>query len=169
MGRDVINVGSNSDTSVGVAFTDSGTSAFDQVSGFKTVGSVITNVDLKTHANFIAATAGGTGLSILNITALNDDGAGTSGAALHLNVEGNATGVGQAIGVNYEVKNGLLKLSGTDASAVDTLGKWLTEVAAVASTAGDTVAFEFGTSTYVFVENGAQDVLVQLVGVTGSP
>ena len=168
VGRDILNVGSNSDTTAGVAFTDSGTSAFDQVSGFKTVGSVITNIDLTTQAKFIAATAGGTDLSILNITALKDDGAGTSGSALDLNVEGNATGVGQAIGVNYEVKDGLLKLSGTGASTVDTLGKWLTEVAAVAATAGDTVAFEFGTSTYVFVENGAQDVLVQLVGVTGS-
>lgn len=166
VGRDVINVTSNSDADG--AHTDSGTSAFDQITGFKTVGSVITNIDLQTQAKFIGATAGGTDLSILNITALKDDGAGTGGTALDLTVEGNATGVGQAIGVNYEVKDGLLKLSGTGASTVDTLGKWLTEVAAVAATAGDTLAFEFGNSTYVFVENGAQDVLVQLVGVTGS-
>jgi Ca2+-binding RTX toxin-like protein len=166
VGRDVINVTSNSDADG--AHTDSGTSAFDQITGFKTVGSVITNIDLQSQAKFIAATAGGTDLSILNITALEDDGGVTGGKALDLKVEADATGVGQAIGVNYEVKNGLLTLSGTGASAVDTLGEWLTEAAAVAATAGDVLAFEFGGSTYVFAENGAQDVLVQLVGVTGS-
>ncbi len=51
---------------------------------------------------------------------------------------------------------------------MDTLAEWLTEAAAVAATAGDTLGFVFGGHTYVFAQNGAQDVLVQLVGVSAT-
>ncbi len=65
------------------------------------------------------------------------------------------------------MKNGILTLAGTGASTVDTLAEWLTEAAAVAATAGDVLAFQFGSDTYVFAQNGTADVFVQLVGVTG--
>ena len=71
-------------------------------------------------------------------------------------------------GVTYTVKNGILTLSGAAASSIDTLGEWQTEAAAVAATVGDILAFEFSGNTYVFAENGAADVFIGLVGVTGS-
>lgn len=166
IGHDVINVGSNADTT-GTPFTDSGTALFDTINGFKTVGTAITTAaDFATQAKFLAAAAGNTDLSILNITALKDDAGAGAGAALTLTVEANATGVGQGAGVSYTVKDGILTLSGTGASTVDTLGKWMAEAAAVAATDGDILAFQFGTNTYVFAQNGAQDVFVELAGVT---
>jgi hypothetical protein len=44
----------------------------------------------------------------------------------------------------------------------------LTAAVAVASTAGEMLAFEFGGDTFVFTENGTQDVVVNMVGVTGA-
>ena len=168
VGHDIINVASSTDATA-AAYTDSGTALFDAVNGFKTVGTAITTaVDFTTQAKFLTTAAGNADLSILNITALTDDAGAGAGTAVDLAVEGNATGVGQAIGVTYTVKDGLVTLSGTGASAVDTLAEWLTEVAAVAATDGDVVAFQYGSDTYVFAQNGAQDVLVQLVGVTGT-
>jgi hypothetical protein len=70
--------------------------------------------------------------------------------------------------VTYSVTKGILTLGGAGASAVDTLGEWLTEAAAAAATDGDILAFEFGGSTYVFAQNGANDVLTKLDGVTGA-
>ena len=166
IGHDVINVGSNADVT-GTPFTDSGTALFDTINGFKTVGTAIsTAVDFKTQAKFLAAAAGNTDLSILNITALKDDAGAGAGTALTLAVEANATGVGQGAGVSYTVKDGILTLSGTGASSVDTLGKWLLEASAVAATDGEILAFQFGANTYVFAQNGAQDVFVELAGVT---
>jgi hypothetical protein len=37
----------------------------------------------------------------------------------------------------------------------------------VAATNGETLGFEFGGSTYVFTQNGAHDILVELTAVTG--
>lgn len=167
LGADTINVGIGHDVinlaSATVAgTTDSGTAIFDTVNGFKTVGTAITTAaDFATQSKFLTTAAGNTDLSILNITAKT-----AADAALTLVVEGNKTGVGQAIGVSFTVKDGILTLSGTGASAVDTLGEWLAETAAVAATDGEALAFQFGTSTYVFAQNGAQDVFVELAGVT---
>ena len=158
IGHDLINLGS----SIAASTTDSGTALFDVVNGFKTVGSAITTAaDFSSVSKFLTTAGGNTDLSILNITA-----AKAGPAALTLAVEGNATGVGQGVGVNYTVKSGILTLSGTGASSVDTLGKWLAEAAAVSFTDGEVVAFQFGADTYVFAQNGAQDVLVDLAGVT---
>jgi S-layer protein len=92
-------------------------------------------------------------------------------AAAALAVEANtaAGGVaGQAAGVVVTVLNGIMSLSGAGATAVDTLGEWFTEAAAIAATDGDILAFQFGTNTFVFAQDAANDVLVQLVGVTGA-
>lgn len=158
-GRDIVVVNSTAGTS-----TDSGTAAFDSVTGFKVSEVISTAVDLSTNALFQAATAGGVNASLLN---LDVDAAAADQA---ITIEPTATNAnGQAVGVTYSVSaRGILTLGGTGASAVDTLAEWLTEASAVAATLGDILAFEFGGDTYVFVENAAQDVLVKLVGVTGA-
>ncbi len=159
VGRDAVVIGSLAGTS-----TDSGTAAFDVVTGFKVAEAITAATDLSSRANFMASSAGGANMSILE---LDLDTAGP--VDLGINVEANATAlVGQAIGVTYTVTNGKLTLGGTGASTVDTLGEWLTEAAAVAATAGDILVFEFGGDSYVYAENGTADVLVQLVGVTGA-
>ncbi len=159
VGRDAVVIGSLAGTS-----TDSGTAAFDVVTGFKVAEAITAATDLSSRANFMASSAGGANMSILE---LDLDTAGP--VDLGINVEANATAlVGQAIGVTYTVTNGKLTLGGTGASTVDTLGEWLTEAAAVAATAGDILMFEFGGDSYVYAENGTADVLVQLVGVTGA-
>lgn len=158
VGHDVINLASA--TVAGT--TDSGTAIYDVVNGFKTVGTAITTgVNFSDQAKFLTTAAGNTDLTILNITAKT-----ALNAAVTLTKEADATGVGQAVGVNYTVKDGILTLSGTGAAAIDTVGEWLAEAAAVAATDGDILAFQFGTSTYVFAQNGAQDVFVELAGVT---
>ncbi|MDO9318166.1 MAG: calcium-binding protein [Gammaproteobacteria bacterium] len=158
-GRDIVVVNSTAGTS-----TDSGTAAFDSVTGFKVSEVISTAVDLSSNALFKAATAGGVNASLLN---LDVDAAAADQA---IAIEPTATTLaGQAVGVTYSVSSrGILTLSGTGASAVDTLAEWLTEASAVAATLGDILAFEFGGDTYVFAENAAQDVLVKLVGVTGA-
>lgn len=158
-GRDVVVVNSTAGTS-----TDSGTAAFDSVTGFNVSEVISTAVDLSTTALFQAATAGGVNASLLN---LDIDAAAADQA---ITIEPTATNAnGQAVGVTYSVSaRGILTLGGTGASAVDTLAEWLTEASAVAATLGDILAFEFGGDTYVFAENAAQDVLVKLVGVTGA-
>jgi sugar phosphate isomerase/epimerase len=145
--------------------TDSGTAAFDSVTGFKVSEVISTAVDLSNNALFLAATAGGVNASLLN---LDVDAAGGD-QAITIEPTVAAGAAGQAVGVTFAVSaRGILTLSGTGASAVDTLAEWLTEAAAVAATLGDILAFEFGGDTYVFAENAAQDVLVKLVGITGA-
>lgn len=132
------------------------------MTGFNTATAAIASVDLSSDAKIIASTAGGANLSTLSIDA---DAAGGDQA---LAVEANGTGAGVVTGVTYTVKNGILTLSGSGVGTIDTLGEWQTEAAAVAATLGDILAFEFSGNTYVFAENGAADVFVSLVGVTGA-
>lgn len=166
-GRDVVKVASNSDAEV--ATSDSTTATADVVTGFSLLSAVTASTDLSSVANFQAATAGGANANMLVLDLTADDAvATTNGTNLAVAIEGNGTGTGQAAGVTYTVTNGILALSGAGAATVDTLGEWLTEAAAVSATAGETVGFVFGGDTYVFAQNGAQDVLVQLVGVQAS-
>lgn len=165
-GRDVVNVASNSDANTDT--NSSSTTDFDAVSGFSLSAAITTATNLSTIANFQAATAGGTSVSLLNIDLTEDDGGAGTGQNLALSVEGDSTGAAQAAGATYDVTDGILTLSGAGAAAVDTLAEWLTEAAAVAATDGEALAFEFDGDTYVFAQNAGQDVLVQLVGVTGA-
>lgn len=157
-GQDTITLGGGRDV-VTFAAGDSTTATPDTVTGFGVTTVAIDSagtgvaVDLDTAAEFIAATAGGAEADLLNLA-----GAGT--------LEADATGAGQAAGVNYTVSKGILTLSGAGASAVDTLGEWLTEVSAIATQNTETLAFEFGGDTYVF-QDGNTDILVKLAGVTG--
>ncbi|WP_305857627.1 DUF4214 domain-containing protein [Balneatrix alpica] len=165
---DVINVGNGRDAVLVDSFkgvsVDSGTALFDSVNGFVMGSAFTTATNISTVANFQAASVGGANATVLGID-MDQDGANTDQG---ITVEANGTGAGQAAGVTYTVTNGILTLSGAGASTVDTLGEWLTEAAAVAATDGEILAFEFGSDTYVFGQNGAQDVLIKLVGVTGA-
>ncbi len=170
-GADIINVGEgrdaiiiNSTNATGLVSTDSGTASFDTINGFKLASAFTsaTGTDISTFAKFQGETVGGANASVLGIDMTN--AAGTTQA---ITVEGPATGAGQNIGVNYVIKDGILTLGGTGASSVDTLSEWLTEADAVAKTDGDILAFQFGSDTYVFGQNGDADVFVKLAGVTG--
>jgi len=156
-GVDSITVGQGRDIVI-VAAGESTTAASDSVIGFKLAEAIATAADLSTNALFQASTAGGANASMLGL----DLGATVAAAVA------DATGAGTGVGVTFDITDGILTLGGAGASTVDTLGEWLAEAAAVATTAGDVVAFEFGGDTYVFAENGATDVLVKLVGVTGA-
>ncbi len=165
VGRDIISITNNDDNDAG-DIIGSGTAAADIINGFTLVGTAIAAVDFSSNANFQGSTAGGANLSMLKLDILAD-GAG-AGVDQALAVEANGTGAGQAAGVTYTVSNGALSLSGSGAATVDTLGEWLTEAAAVASTAGEVLSFQFGSDTYVYAENGTADLLVRLVGVAGT-
>ena len=159
-GRDAVLVDSFKTVSI-----DSGTGTTDSVTGFVLGAAFGVATDISTVANFQAATVGGANATVLGID-MDTDGANTNQA---ITVEANATAQnGQAAGVTYTVTNGILTLGGTGASAVDTLGEWLTEAAAVAATDGEILAFQFGSDTYVYGQNGAQDVFIKLTGVTGA-
>lgn len=163
-GRDVIRVGANSDAQV--AASESTTAAADVVNGFVLSSAITTATNLSSASNFQGSTAGGANLAMLSIDLTADDAVGTNGTNLAVAIEANGTGAGQAAGVTYTVTSGILTLTGSGAASVDTLAEWLTEAAAVSATAGETIAFVFGSDTYVFAQNGAQDALVQLVGVS---
>ena len=122
---------------------------------------MLTAQDLSSDANIISNTklAGDT-------LKLDVDAAGGDQA---ITVEGNVTaGAGSAAGVTATVTSGILTLGGSGAAAVDTIAEWIVEAANIAATNGEILAFEFSGDTYVFAQNGAQDVLVELDGLTGA-
>lgn len=167
-GRDVVNIANNDDNTAG-DIIGSGTAAADKISGFTLTDAALAAVNLgATGATFQAATGGGANASLLSLDATADDAAGTAGANQALAVEANSTGAGSASGVTYEVKDGILTLGGAGVGTVDTLGEWLVEATAVASTLGEVLAFEFAGDTYVYAENGTADILVELDGLTGA-
>ena len=140
--------------------TDSSTAAADVITDF-TLSGVLTAQDLSSDANIISNTklAGDT-------LKLDVDAAGGDQA---ITVEGNVTaGAGSAAGVTATVTSGILTLGGSGAAAVDTIAEWIVEAANIAATNGEILAFEFSGDTYVFAQNGAQDVLVELDGLTGA-
>jgi S-layer protein len=92
-----------------------------------------------------------------------------AGADESVDIVANVTSTaGSAAGVTAAVKSGILTLSGAGASGVDTIAEWLAEAGNVAGNNGDVVAFEFSGDTYVFVNNAANDLLIELDGVTGA-
>lgn len=136
---------------------DNSTAAWDNITDFTLATATWTRSTANDSvAEFQASTVGGLQADILDL-----DTAGT------LAVEANGTGAGVAANTTYTVTNGILTLSGSGASAVDTLGEWLLEAAAVAATDGETLAFEVGGNTYVFTHDTASDSLVELTAVTG--
>lgn len=173
--QDTANVGSGRDivaftTFAGVS-TDSSVATADVINGFGLVETAIAAVDLSNNANFqgaALATGGGANVTLLNIDA-DSDGANTDQPITLAGATAGAAGV--AVGVTAVVSSGgRLTLTGAGAAAVDTLGEWVAEAngANVANAVGEIVMFNFGSDTYVFVENGTADLLIQLVGVTGT-
>jgi S-layer protein len=74
---------------------------------------------------------------------------------------------GVAAAVLITVDDGILTLTGTGAAAIDTLAEWVVEANATVDANEEAVAFEFGGDTYVYQQQAAGDVLVELDGVTG--
>jgi hypothetical protein len=69
--------------------------------------------------------------------------------------------------VTASVTNGIITLGGVDKANVDTLAEWIDVARLLVTTSGNIAAFEFNGDTYVFQENGTDDLLVQLDGVVG--
>ena len=155
LGADSVTLGTGRDTAV-FADGDSTAAAPDTVNGFgltsAAIDSTLVAVDL-TGTNFGTSKAGGTEVDRLDL----------AGVVIEANV---TTAAGQAAGVTYSIADGILTLGGAGASAIDTLGEWLTEASAIASASTETLAFQFGGDTYVF-QNGTADTLVKLAGITG--
>jgi S-layer protein len=182
-GNDILNGGAGNDSLTGGAGADVmtgglGSDAFvyavvggasssttanpDQITdfGLTTTAMAAANTGVTAATYQAALVNGGLNSDILSINAA---------AALAVEANTAAGGVaGQAAGVVVTVLNGIMSLSGAGATAVDTLGEWLAEAAAIAATDGDILAFQFGTNTFVFAQDAANDVLVQLVGMTGA-
>jgi len=168
-GTNVITTGSGDDTITGGAGADTlagglGADTFVFVSD-ATVGAEInhsTTAAADVIIDFQASVTGTLG-DRLDISLVNAGGVNVVSAAV---ADGNGSGV--AANVTFSVTNGILTLGDAGATDVDTLGEWLTEAAAVAAVDGNVLAFEFGVDTYVFAQNGAQDLLIKLAGLTGA-
>jgi hypothetical protein len=134
------------------------------VADFGLTTSAIAAAAIGTEDVFQPGSFGGATADILSID-LSVNGGANQAISVEADVAGAA---GQAAGVTVTVKDGILTVGGAGASSVDTLGEWLTEAAGVAATKGEVLAFEFGGDTYVYGENGANDMLINLDGVTGA-
>ena len=156
----------NSDTNgAGADVTDSSTATADVVKDFSVTTEALTAANIANVAAFQGGAFGGAAADILSLD-MDDT---TGGADVAINVEGDVTNAaGQAAGVTVTVKDGILTVGGAGASNVDTIGEWLVEARAVAATAGDVLAFEFGGDTYIYGENGDADLFIELDGVTGA-
>ncbi|AQV96481.1 DUF4214 domain-containing protein [Cupriavidus necator] len=161
-GRDIVKIAANVQT----GFTDSSTTAFDAITGFGKVSAAGTAINLSTDALFQAYSADA------SVDILKFDLKDGAGAAVALSSFGTASSVafsasGGAITGTANVNNGVITLSSTSGGTIDSLAKWVSVAQSVDATAGKAVSFEFAGDTYVYVENGAQDAMVKLVGVTG--
>ena len=88
----------------------------------------------------------------------------TTGGSVALAIK---TANGSAGDVTVELTaTGLITFTSTTAADFDTLTEWLGAAALLAESAGESAVFQFGGNSYLFVQNGAQDILVELVGVT---
>lgn len=68
--------------------------------------------------------------------------------------------------ITASVSGGVISLDGDDAGEVDTLAEWVAVARLLATSASEAIAFGFGDSTYVFQENGLDDLLVKIEGMT---
>ena len=174
-GVDAYVVASNKGTG---AATDSSTAAFDVIKGFgKTSASWTGSADNDTVAEFQATAVGGASADVLDINLSNVGGAAatlaveadvassvsTTGGSLAATVKTAISGAGD---VTVAVSKGIMTLSSTTATDVDTLAEYLLAAAAISATDGETIGFQFDGNTYVFTQNGTADVLVQLEAVT---
>lgn len=157
-GGDVITIGDGNDVVVIAASGASTVSAYDSITGFTLASASWTGSTANDEVSeFQSTNAAGTNL---NADLLDLATAGT------LAVAGASASAGTTAASNVEVSaTGKV----TFAAADDTLAKKLVAVAADVSDIADNKAvfFEDSGNTYVFVNNSSNDVLVELVGVTG--
>ena len=165
IGRNTIAIGASAE-----AGSESASEGWDVIKDFRLATVITEAVDLKGDSHqavaalHAASSVGGNNMSLLSLAASNDRlGHQTLNVAADAFVE-----TGQAAGVSYTIASGILTLGGVNATAVDTLEEWLAEAEAAASVGGETLAFEFESSTYVFAENGNADIFVELSGLTGA-
>jgi hypothetical protein len=85
--------------------------------------------------------------------------------AVAIDVATESGNAGQAI--TAAITNGVLSVSGANASLIDTLTEWLAIARAMTTVDTRAVAFEFSGDTYVFQKNTGGDLLIQLDNVTG--
>jgi hypothetical protein len=142
-GVDTITVNFNSNTPT----TDASTTNPDVIQGFDITKDVLKIVDTNDAVTYAVGT---------------DDLSGdtTLGTVDVLVKDGVVTGVTKGDG---SVANALT--IGTSAE-VDTVAELVALIDAQWTTKGNALVFEFGSDSYVFVQNGAADVLVKLAGVT---
>jgi hypothetical protein len=152
-----------------------GTGNFDRITDFTVVSASWTGSTANdTVAEFQALTIGGSGADILDLSATGltieaDKASSVSTTALSLALDVK-TALAAAGDITVSVTNGIMSISSTTATDIDTLAEMVTAANTIAATQGETIGFQFGGNTYVFTENGVgatADILVELTAVTG--
>lgn len=170
-GRDIIQI--SNDGTTGTVVLDSTTTKYDAISDFALTTETIGAGAIANVAAFAAATAGGANVDILDLTL--EEAGGTQDLTANVEADEVDTNVAAAItgatNLKASITKGIVTLSGTDASMVDTLAEWVLIAQAVTEDDSDTVAFQFNGNTYVFATPDASvpatDMLIELTGVTG--
>lgn len=130
--------------------SDSTDLAFDQITDFTLASASWAGAAANDSvAEFQALTVGGEQADILDINVYS----GNNNVALTV-----ASGAG--------ITAGILDVTGA-LNLAAAIGLAQTATGSQVGDAGETLAFEFGGNTYVFTENDANDVLVELTAVTG--
>lgn len=88
--------------------------------------------------------------------------ADANGTPVNFAVTANATGTTTAAGIN----NGVINF-GALTSGPQNFAEAITVVDAAVTTAGNAAVFQYGSNSYLFVENGTADLVIELTGVTG--
>ena len=167
-GNDTISGGPGNDTISGGAGDDrlTGGSGADELSGGD-------GADTFVFASGDSGTISGTVFDTIT-----DYTAGGGGDRLDLvgnspTIRANATAIdvsGATAAVDAitgNVASGIITLAGADAGNVDSLDEWIAVARTVVTTSGQVAAFQFGSDSYVYQENGSGDLLIKLQGVTG--
>jgi Ca2+-binding RTX toxin-like protein len=160
-GADMITTGTGNDI-ITLADADSTESAMKKVYDFTTMANgYVSSAATDTPAEVASTNVAGANADILdisNIAVVADKTASDTGV-----------NIGAATDIKDVISNGILTLTGANASAVDTLGEWIDQAEAAIGNS-ESVAFVFGGDTYVIANDGAgnTDVVIQLVGTVAS-
>lgn len=152
----------------------------DQISDFGKVTVAATAAEVSGMTNIgtfqdSATARGGDNADIVDFTAVAGTAVGSAkssadDAAINVALEAldlsDATQFAGKV-INASIAKGVLTVGGADAAMVDTLAEWVAVANVAAETAGETVAFQFNSNTYLFQQQAAGDELVELTGVTG--
>jgi hypothetical protein len=160
-GADMITTGTGNDI-ITLADQDSTEASMKKVYDFETMANVyVASSATDTPAEVASTNVAGANADILDVTA----------TTVVANKTATDTGVdiGAATDIKDVITNGILTLTGANASSVDTLGEWIDQAEAAIGNS-ESVAFVFSGDTYVVLEDGAgnTDVVIQLVGTVAS-